>query len=136
MRHYFSIMEALFSFEGRINRAKYWSFITAAVLVGLPSNWLMAQLPGLFPDPQDQTAETIAGLIGLAVFLPLMVAGFAFGVRRWHDRNRSGWWVLIALVPLIGPLWTFVDCGCLRGTAGDNRYGPDPLAPGLETVFE
>lgn len=136
MRLYISIMEFLFSFEGRITRARYWSFIAVAVLVGLPSNWLMAQLPALFPDPQGRTAEAIAGLMTLAVFLPLMVAGFAFGVRRWHDRNRSGWWVLIALVPLIGPAWTFVECGCLRGTDGDNRFGPDPLAPGLETVFD
>jgi uncharacterized membrane protein YhaH (DUF805 family) len=129
-------MEFLFSFEGRINRARYWSFIGVAVLLGLPGLSFVAKLPDAFRDPHDPTAEALAGLLTLAVSLPLIVAGFAFGVRRWHDRNRSGWWILIGLVPLIGPIWTFVECGCLKGTTGENRFGPDPLSPGVETVFE
>lgn len=133
MRHYISIMEFLFSFEGRINRTRYWSFMGAAVLLGLPSVSFVANLPDAFQDP---TAEAIAGLITLVVFLPLMVSGLAFGVRRWHDRNRSGWWILISLVPLIGPIWTFVECGCLKGTVGDNRFGPDPNPSGVAIVFE
>ena len=47
-------------------------------------------------------------------------------IKRFHDRNKSGWWVLIALIPLVGALWIVIECGFLRGTVGDNRYGPDP----------
>jgi uncharacterized membrane protein YhaH (DUF805 family) len=50
----------------------------------------------------------------------------AIYVKRWQDRDKSGWWILIGFVPIIGGIWAFVECGCLRGTMGDNRYGPDP----------
>ena len=49
-------------------------------------------------------------------------------VKRWHDRDRSGWWVLLNLLPVIGWLWALVDNGFVRGTRGPNRYGADPLA--------
>jgi uncharacterized membrane protein YhaH (DUF805 family) len=49
-------------------------------------------------------------------------------VKRYHDRNKSGWWILIVFVPVIGGLWYFIECGFLRGTPGPNTYGPDPLA--------
>jgi uncharacterized membrane protein YhaH (DUF805 family) len=45
----------------------------------------------------------------------------------WHDRNKSGWWVLIAFVPVIGGLWYLIECGFLPGTTGANNYGADPL---------
>lgn len=51
----------------------------------------------------------------------------AVSVKRFHDRDMSGWWVLMALVPLIGTIFLFVVVGCLRGTVGSNRFGPDPL---------
>jgi uncharacterized membrane protein YhaH (DUF805 family) len=50
-------------------------------------------------------------------------------VKRWHDRNKSGRWVLVNLVPVIGWLWQLIECGFLRGTVGPNRFGQDPLRP-------
>src|SRR5262245_29525103 len=58
---------------------------------------------------------------GLAVLLP----GLAVAVRRLHDTARSGWWILIALVPFIGGIWLLVLM-CLEGTSGPNQYGADP----------
>ncbi len=52
-------------------------------------------------------------------------------MKRYHDRNKSGWWVLIVFVPVIGGLWYLIECGFLRGTPGPNNYGPDPLAADL-----
>jgi uncharacterized membrane protein YhaH (DUF805 family) len=52
--------------------------------------------------------------------------------KRLHDRDKSGWWVLITLISILGDLWLVVECGCLRGTVGENRYGPDPL--GLKII--
>ena len=54
--------------------------------------------------------------------------GLATATKRYHDRNKSGWWILIVFVPVIGAIWYFVECGFLRGTRGPNPYGPDPLA--------
>ncbi|MDK1017721.1 MAG: DUF805 domain-containing protein, partial [Actinomycetota bacterium] len=47
--------------------------------------------------------------------------------KRWHDRDKSGWWMLIAFVPIIGGLWAFIETGLLQGTESDNQYGPNPL---------
>ena len=48
-------------------------------------------------------------------------------IKRFHDRGKSGAWVLILLVPFVGPLWYLVEVGFLPGTAGPNRFGPEPL---------
>ncbi len=62
----------------------------------------------------------------VALYLTLVWISFAITVKRWHDRDKSGWWILIGMIPIIGPIWQFVETGCLRGTIGSNRYGPDP----------
>ena len=130
----------LFAFEGRINRAKYWTFVALVLVFVLPALSAVAGLRSALEQLSDpvtiRVLEMGTGIVTLSIVLPLQVSILAVGAKRWHDRNRSGWWVLIALVPVIGPLWTLVECGCLKGTEGENRYGPDPLAPALETVFE
>ena len=67
--------------------------------------------------------SVIEGLFGLATLLP----SIAVAVRRLHDLDRSGWWILIGLIPLIGWIILIVWY-CSRGTVGPNRFGPDPLA--------
>ena len=54
------------------------------------------------------------------------IAGLVINAKRWHDRDRSAWWLLIEFIPVLN-IWAFVECGCLRGTYGRNRFGPDPL---------
>lgn len=64
----------------------------------------------------------LIGLVGLAaIWMKLAVM-----VKRWHDRDKSGWWMLIGLVPVIGDLWLLIECGFLDGTPGTNKYGPSP----------
>lgn len=67
----------------------------------------------------------------ILIFLPLSLYLFsvrvAINVKRWHDLNKSGWWQLIELIPIIGSIWTVVKLGFLKGTDGPNRFGPDPL---------
>jgi uncharacterized membrane protein YhaH (DUF805 family) len=55
----------------------------------------------------------------------LIWVGLAVQVKRWHDRNKSGWWVLVGFIPYIGGIWQIIECGCLRGTEGENRFGSD-----------
>jgi uncharacterized membrane protein YhaH (DUF805 family) len=58
------------------------------------------------------------------------------GSKRWHDRDKSGWMYLILSIPLVGLIWTFMECGILGGTPGSNKYGRSPKAANApETVF-
>jgi len=125
----------LFSFDGRVNRAKFWLVVLATDIVVFVLFGILAALTGINMDmPADGSmpslggAGLIGGLIGLLIFVLAVWIGLAMGVKRYHDRNKSGWWVLIALVPVIGGLWYLIECGFLRGTAGPNQYGADPLA--------
>ena len=60
----------------------------------------------------------------LIIFLKLPVT-----VKRWHDRDKSGWWSLVGSIPFIGQIWSFIELGLLVGTRGPNQYGPDPTQP-------
>ena len=121
----------LFSFQGRINRAKFWlvhvvMWIVLAIVFGaIFGGAAMSQ-----PDPAKmmEGVGTGASIILAVVYILCIWIGLATGVKRWHDRNKSGWWVLIALVPVIGGLWYLIECGFLPGTVGPNTYGADPLA--------
>ena len=106
----------LLSIEGRINRAQYWAF----VLLYLAGAIACAIVDSILPT---------GGLIGIVFALAALYPSICVLARRWHDRDKSGWWTLIGLIPVIGAIWILVDCGCLKGTDGPNRFGPDPLAP-------
>jgi uncharacterized membrane protein YhaH (DUF805 family) len=102
------------TFSGRAARSEYWWFYLFTVLVNFAGGFLDGLTGGV-------------GLINLAVFLGLILPTIAMAVRRLHDKDRSGWWLFIGLVPLIGILlilYWFVT----RGTPGPNRFGPDPLS--------
>ena len=127
-------MQSLFSFDGRLNRAKFWLILIAtdiAVFVLLAI--LVAVTGGSMTMGEDGSMPTMGGgvignLVALVIFVAAVWIGFAVGVKRFHDRGKSGWWVLIVLVPVIGGLWYLIECGFLRGTIGPNAYGPDPVA--------
>lgn len=104
----------LFSFEGRINRAKYWGY--GILLAIIP--WI-----GIIIDFSTTKKVGAGYIMGLLITLwPLL----ALNVKRCHDRNKSGWFYLIALIPFVG-IWYLVETGFLKGTEGDNKYGHDPL---------
>lgn len=113
----------LTSFDGRINRAKFWAaigvFIGAAVVAAVIDSLL---------GTRTQVAGGGLGIVGMIVSLASVFFALAVYAKRWHDRDKSGWWTLIVLVPLIGAIWLIVELGMLEGNRGANRYGPDPLA--------
>lgn len=134
----------LFSFRGRINRAKYW----LAVLIYVIYLGILATIA------YYHELEGVAFFMLALIALPVWVSGFAVGIKRLHDRDKSGWWILLfyfgpqvlnglasaasgneeilsLLLSTAGfalTIWAFVELGCLRGTPGPNRFGPDPLA--------
>ena len=75
----------------------------------------------MFGEASQMTNPAIVVLVVIDVWVFLAV-----NVKRWHDRGRSGWWVFVAAVPLIGPIWAIVELGFLRGTVGWNDHGCDP----------
>ncbi len=126
----------LFSFNGRITRKYYWLTFLFFVVIELLFFGLGSITFGFGFDP-NQGFSAMSG-IGMLCALPLMIlviwVGLAVSVKRWHDRAKSGWWVLIGLVPIIGFFWVLIECGFLAGTDGVNQYGvantppADPLS--------
>ena len=166
----------LFSFEGRINRAKFW--LSGLVMLGwmllfawLTYFWLQLVAGGHLPPGTKFHFgfDTIFDLFDLesyrslargdimpmaiqAVGIPVLVWIYlATSIKRLHDRDKSGWWMVpfallpslfqhfgdrlpdsyfilpFALAAAVFPVWAFVELGCLKGTGGTNRFGPNPL---------
>ncbi len=109
----------LLRFDGRINRAKFWSGVGAIIVAYIVIFALFAIDSG-----------ALRALLGLA-YIAMIWPSLAISIKRWHDRDKSGWWVLIGLVPVIGGIWALVETGFLAGTGGPNQYGPDPLGGGI-----
>jgi uncharacterized membrane protein YhaH (DUF805 family) len=103
-------------FSGRAARSEYWYWVLFVVLVSVVAKTIDFALTG---DPRG-------GVIGALVSLGLLLPDIAVSVRRLHDRDKSGWFFLLCFVPLIGSIILLVWF-CQRGTAGTNRFGPDPL---------
>ncbi len=112
------LVSILFSFQGRIPRRVFW--LASLGIVGV----FYLILIGLVVIFGEESPVTLVGI--LLLYIPLIWTSFAVQVKRWHDRDKSGLWILISFIPLIGPLWALVETGFLRGTFGDNRFGPDP----------
>ena len=110
-------------FSGRACRSEYWWFQLLVVLLISAATVIDVMAFGFDPMGDEPTANILAGVVALAVFLPSL----GVSVRRLHDRDHSGWWLLWGLFPLIGGLillYQYVQ----RGTDGDNRFGPDPIS--------
>lgn len=117
----------LFSFDGRINRAKYWTGILIVLAINI-AVLAVATIIGLILG--ENIITMLIGIIALIIYIAMIWPSIALGVKRFHDRNKSGWWVLIVFVPLIGGLWYLIEAGFLEGTKGPNQFGPDPLQIG------
>lgn len=101
--------------RGRISRRTFW--LWGVLALGGLTLLLRAllEIARLHPDRAE-------GLVSLLLLWPAI----AISAKRWHDRDKSAWWVLLALVPVIGWLWMFIDNGFRRGTPGPNRFGTPP----------
>jgi uncharacterized membrane protein YhaH (DUF805 family) len=104
-------------FSGRAIRSEYWFWVLFTVIGGLATGSLDY---ALFPDVTG--ASPLNGVFELVTFLPSL----GMSIRRLHDIDRSGWWVLIALT-FVG-LFVLLYWACRKGTPGPNRFGPDPFA--------
>jgi uncharacterized membrane protein YhaH (DUF805 family) len=140
--------EFMFGASGRINRAKYWRSFLIYIFAGLLAAVILFTAAGI--------AAPLFIIMVVIVLIPWLLWGVSFTTERLHDRDKSAWWLVVFyLVPgVLGQLaqaawfagsagtvlhyvlalagfaltiWGFVEIGFLRGTAGSNTYGPDPL---------
>jgi uncharacterized membrane protein YhaH (DUF805 family) len=138
-----SMKELLFSFQGRIGRKTYWiwNVVYYLMIVG-------------FAMGMNVLAPSIAHLILPVFLIVILVPDLAITAKRWHDRGKSSWWLLLNIPLVIGRmtvpvgdpslagqpsmlqaatsfaalvcgLWILVECGFLKGTDGENQYGPE-----------
>ncbi|TFI56861.1 DUF805 domain-containing protein [Sphingomonas parva] len=105
-------------FSGRSRRKEYWMFF----LLMLAANFAVGILGTILGD----LIEMVLSLLLLVAFL---IPGIAVGIRRLHDTGRSGWWLLISLIPIVGSIILIVFLAS-DGTRGPNEYGPDPKLEG------
>ena len=103
------------TFHGRARRSEYWWFALFNLIVSVIAAIIDQALGG---------GQIFQVVVSLALFLPSL----AVAIRRLHDTNRSGWWILIGLIPLVGFIILIVWF-CTDSAPGDNNYGPYPKAP-------
>src|SRR5450631_818316 len=115
------LRKLLFSFDGRVGRAPYWLVLLAVLFIDSVAFGAVGGFEVL--DGDTMAVERKGRFWALLVVLPSLWIGLVVTVKRWHDRNKSGRWVLVNLVPVVGWLWTLVECGFLKGTTGPNRFG-------------
>ncbi len=136
------MFEILFSPYGRIGRAGYWGLVAANFAMSFITQGMTTTSP----------PSLIVSLLLLVISLPMMWISFCIIVKRYHDRNKSGWWFLLGLMPLVAigymvyvfittlsfsavsigfvllsvivAIWQVIELGFLRGDDGDNNFGP------------
>ncbi|MEM7661155.1 MAG: DUF805 domain-containing protein [Pseudomonadota bacterium] len=116
-----------FDFQGRSSRAEYWwayLMLIAIYIIVLTVTAILSNIPVL---------GAIFGIAILLFYLAAIIPSIAVGVRRLHDTDKSGWLMLLGLIPLVGLVLLFFFCQ--RGTQGANTYGEDPYGGVSPDVF-
>lgn len=120
MNWYLDVLKNYATFGGRARRKEFWFFTLFNVLISIGLT-IIDGITGLLNAAIG--IGVLSGLYSLAVLIP----SIAVTARRLHDTDRSGWWILIAFLPIIGAIVLLVFM-VLEGTSGDNQYGADPKA--------
>lgn len=115
MNWYLTVFKKYAEFTGRARRQEYWMFVLF--------NFIFASAATLLDEfiGYGGNYGILNSLYSLVVFIP----GLAVSVRRLHDTDKSGWFLLIVLIPIIGWIWIIVVLAT-EGVRGANKYGPDP----------
>ena len=111
MHWYVDVLKNYVGFSGRAHRTEFWMFVLINLIVGFVLGYVGTIIHLSF----------IGFLYNLAVLLP----GVAVAMRRLHDTDRSGWWLLLGFIPILGWI-VLIIFYCLESTPGQNQYGPSP----------
>ena len=119
MNWYLEVLKKYAVFSGRARRKEYWMFFLFNLIIG----FVLSFIEGLAGIAAESGMNVLATLYSLAVLIP----SIAVSVRRLHDTNRSGWWLFISLVPIIGAIVLLVFL-VQDSQPDENQYGPNPKA--------
>ncbi|NDV90110.1 DUF805 domain-containing protein [Alteromonas sp. 345S023] len=118
MNWYIEALKKYAVFSGRSRRKEYWFFVLFNVIF----SFVLGFIDGMMGNVH---MESGMGLLGGVYSLLLLIPGIAVSVRRLHDTNRTGWWVLLGLIPIIGALVLLIFM-IQDSTPGENDYGQNP----------
>lgn len=113
MKYYIDVLKKYAVFSGRSRRAEYWYFVLFNLIIAI----ILSIISSITAD--------VLGILVFLYMLAVFIPGLAVSVRRLHDTGRSGWMILITLIPLIGGLWLLILMAT-DSTPGENKYGPNP----------
>lgn len=143
------LREKYATFSGRASRSEFWWFYLFFLLVMIAAFVFFGASLAFFAT--STAMLTVFGVISAIAYLAILIPFFSVTVRRFHDRNLSGWWYGLVFafnllpnampdsIPLLvisglAAIASIVIC-CLKGTPGPNKFGPDPLGGGEEEIF-
>ncbi|MGZ5576915.1 MAG: DUF805 domain-containing protein [Methylobacter sp.] len=118
MNLYLEVLKKYAVFNGRARRKEYWYFLLISTVISIVLV-LIDSITGTLSE--EAGIGLLSGIYSLAVLIP----GISVAIRRLHDTDRSGWWFLIALIPIIGGIVLLIFM-VLDSAPGDNQYGPNP----------
>jgi Predicted membrane protein len=113
-----TLKKLFFSLEGRLGRKLFW---LVSIFVGLLTSFIETVV--------RVNGESLGAVLMFLFFIITVVSfwtSLAVSVKRAHDRNHSGWFILLGLIPIVGQIWMLIELGCLPGTPGANMYGEPP----------
>jgi uncharacterized membrane protein YhaH (DUF805 family) len=119
-------------FSGRSRRKEFWMFFLGMVIVYAVLILLFGRL-GIAGEG-DGGGALLSAIVLLVFALGILIPSVAVQVRRFHDQDKSGWFVLLNLIPYLGGLIVLVFM-FIEGTKGPNRFGPDPKGPDHDQIF-
>lgn len=118
MNWYLEVLKQYAVFNGRARRKEYWYFLLFNIIISI----ILGVIDGVVGS---FSPETGIGLLGGIYALAVLIPGLAVSIRRLHDTNRSGWWLLLLLIPLIGPIVIIVFMAT-DSNPEENQYGANP----------
>ena len=122
MNWYLEVLKKYAEFNGRARRKEYWMFVLFNTIVAFSIVLLGLILSGI--SNNDSILSIFIGVYVLYL-LAVIIPSISVGVRRLHDIGKSGWWMLISFIPIIGGIWLFI-LTVTEGNSGVNKYGSNP----------
>lgn len=125
MQWYLKALRQYADFGGRARRTEFWMFVLVNLIISIVLGIIDTAIGTAHVYSASGMATYSPGILGSIYGLAVLIPSIAVTVRRLHDTDRSGWWFLIQLIPIVGSIILLVFV-CLDGTRGPNRFGPDP----------
>ena len=120
MHWYIEVLKKYTVFSGRARRKEFWMFFLFSAIISV----FLAVIDEFMGWKFEMDGENL-GFLGTLYYIAVIIPFLAVIIRRLHDTDRSGWWFLIAFIPIVGVIILLVFL-ILDGTKGENRFGPDP----------